>query len=237
MDEHKEKAPYVIYEDKNLLVVNKPAGIIAAGDGKTKEETLINLLTELYPELKKVGNPPRYGLVHRLDKDTSGVILIAKNSKSLQFLQKQFEQRKVQKKYLALVYGRVAGNKGMVETLIGRDKNNRLKQKAYLSIDPEAKRKGLRQAITLWKVLKRFKDYTLLEVFPKTGRKHQIRAHLLFLGHPIVGDRLYAPKKDHPISRLFLHSQKISIKLPDEKDKTFVAPLPDELNKFLEKLK
>ena len=165
----------VIFEDEKLLVVNKPPGIIVAAERNEEEQTLMDLLVKEKESLKQVGASPRYGLVHRLDKDTSGMLLIAKNSKTLDFLQNQFKQRNVAKKYLALVIGEVKESKGEIETFIGRSKKDRKKQKVYLPGDPESK--GKRKSKTSYKVVKRFKGYTLLEVEPKTGRKHQIRCH------------------------------------------------------------
>lgn len=228
--------PKVLYEDKNLLVVDKPAGIVVARENKQQNKSLMDVLIQTRPELKKIGKVLRYGLVHRLDKDASGVLLIAKDKLTLEFLQTQFQGRKVKKIYFVLVYGKLEENEGEIQTLIGRDKNNRLKQRAYLPIEPEAK-KIFREAITFWRVKERFQDYSLLEVFPKTGRKHQIRVHMAFLGYPVVGDKLYAPQIKHPIKRLFLHCQKIIIQLPNKSHREFFAPLPQELRDFLNKLK
>ena len=227
----------ILYEDKNLLVVNKPSGIIVARERENQEKSLMDFLVEMRPELKQAGQYPRYGLVHRLDKETSGVLLIAKNNKTLLFLQDQFQKQKVKKVYLALVYGRMPKDKGEIRTLIGRDKNNRLKQKVYLPIEPQAKKMKLREAVTFWETKEKFSQFTLLKVFPKTGRKHQIRAHLAFLGHPIVGDKLYAPNNTSPLSRLFLHCQEITIRVPQSGYKKFLAPPLKELSVFLNKLK
>ena len=227
----------ILYEDKSLLVVNKPSGITVARERENQRKSLMDLLVEIHPELKQAGQYPRYGLVHRLDKETSGVLLIAKNNKTLSFLQKQFQKREVKKTYLALVYGKIFKDKGEIRSLIGRDKNNRLKQKAYLPIEPQAKKMKLREAVTFWEIKERFDQFTLLKVFPKTGRKHQIRVHLAFLGYPIVGDKLYASGNVYPFSRLFLHCQEIIIKILRGKHKKFLASLPRELSVFLNKLK
>jgi len=143
-----------IYEDNDVLVVDKPAGLVVVPD-------LIDILAEQYPELKKVGEAPRYGVVHRLDKNTSGVLLVAKNVQSLIFLQKQFINREVEKKYVALVEGTIKEDSGEIKTLIGRSPMDMRKQKAYSLADVGPAR---REAITEWKVLERFKDYTLWEV-------------------------------------------------------------------------
>ncbi len=174
---------------------------------------------------------------HRLDKDTSGILLIAKNDKTLDFLQKEFKERRIQKKYLALVAGHLKDDDGKIETLIGRAPNDRRKQKVYLPYDPNAS--GKRNALTEYKVLQRFKDYDLIEVEPKTGRKHQIRTHLAYLNHPIVGDKLYGFKGQScpkELKRQFLHASYLKTKLPNGKEKEFKSSLPEDLEKILEKI-
>lgn len=223
-----------IYEDNDLLVVDKPAGIIVFPEKETGEKTLIDLLLENVPDLKRVGEPRRYGIVHRLDKDTSGILLVAKNSESLFFLQKQFKTKKVIKKYIALVFGNLKQDQGVVETLIGRSPKNRKKQKVYFPFEPESK--GRRGAITKYKVLERFKDFTLVEVIPETGRKHQVRAHFAYLGHPIVGDKMYGFKNQilpAGLKRQFLHASYLKIRLPDGKEQEFKSNLPEDLKKIL----
>ena len=182
----------IIYQDNNLLVIDKPAGIVVFPEGQTKDNTVIDALIERYPELKNAGESPRYGIVHRLDKDTSGVLLVAKSPEALIFLQKQFKNREVDKKYTALVVGTIKEDNGVIETLIGRSFRNPKKQGAYPLGYPNAK--GKREAITEYKVLQRFKDYTLLEVQIKTGRRHQIRCHFSYLQHPVAGDKYTALK-------------------------------------------
>ncbi len=202
----------IIFEDDDLLVIDKRAG--KNSDDFEKR-------------------------VHRLDKDTSGILLIAKNNKTLDFFQKQFKDREVGKKYIALVNGKIETSEGEIKTLIGRDKKNYKKQRAYLSIEPDAKRRGLREAITKYKVLEKFQDYTLIEVEPKTGRKHQIRCHLAYLGHPIAGDKLYAFKNQpcpKGLNRQFLHAFQLEIKMPNGEKKKFEAKLPKELKQILQNL-
>lgn len=235
----------IIYEDENILVVDKPASIVVFPEGSTKEKTLIDYLLEKSPVLKNVGKSPRYGIVHRLDKETSGILLVAKNNESLRFLQKEFKESKVLKKYLLLVVGDLKPNKGKIETLIGRSPKNRKKQKAFSLTSPEAKRKGLRKAITEYKVLERFstrdrKYYTLIEVNPKTGRKHQIRCHFSSLGYPAAGDKLYSFKgqpEPESLKRHFLHASSLKIRLLDGKEKEFKSDLPEDLKEVLGKLK
>jgi 23S rRNA pseudouridine1911/1915/1917 synthase len=229
-----------IYEDENVLVIDKPAGIIVYPEEPIQEKTLIDELLKIYSNLKNTGKAPRYGIVHRLDKDTSGILLVAKNNKSLKFLQKQFKESKVIKKYLTLVIGKIEQNQGKIETLIGRSVKNGKKQKVYLSFSPEAKRKGLRKAETFYKVLERFKNYTLLEVIPKTGRKHQIRCHLSYILHPIAGDKIYSFKNQvipKDLKRQFLHASYLKIEIPDNKIKEFKSDLPEDLKKVLKKSK
>ncbi len=227
----------IIYKDSNILVVDKLAGIVVSHTEKIKKKTLIDLVLEKHPQLKKTGKPPRYGLVHRLDKGTSGILLIAKNNSSLKFLQKQFKKRKVLKKYLALVIGNVKITTREIKTLIGRSKKNGKKQKVYLPKAPKSK--GKRTAITEYRILQKFQNYTLLEVIPETGRKHQIRVHLSYINHPIVGDKKYGFKNQScpkELTRMFLHATFLRIKLPGNEKKEFKSPLPKELNKIVEKL-
>jgi len=233
----------IIYEDENLLVVDKPAGIIVfleneEGKNEGRESTLIDLILEERPEIKNVGSPTRYGIVHRLDKDTSGIILIAKNNDSLIFFQKQFQERKVDKKYITLATGAMKDDKGKIETLIGRSPKNRLKQKIYSSFSPEAK--GKRTAITEYNVLENFRDYALMEVVIRTGRKHQIRAHLAHIHHPITGDKLYNFKNQpcpKGLERQFLHAEYLKITMPDGKVREFRSELPEDLKNILKNLK
>ncbi|MDP1539007.1 MAG: RluA family pseudouridine synthase [bacterium] len=201
----------VIYEDKDLLVIDKPAEINSDDFQKR---------------------------VHRLDKDTSGILLIAKDDEILEFLQKQFKKRNVIKRYLALVIGNLKNNEGEIKTLLGRSPGDRRKQKVYLPHEPQSLEK--REAITKYKVLQRFKDYDLIEVEPKTGRKHQIRTHFAHLGHPIAGDKMYGFKNmpcPKELKRHFLHANYLKIKLTDDKEKEFKSKLPNDLREILEKLK
>jgi len=228
----------IIYEDENLLVVNKPAGLNVYSETENTEKTLIDRLLESYPELKNVGSPPRYGIAHRLDKDTSGLILVAKTNQALFFLQKQFKNRTIQKKYTALIVGNVKTESGIIETLIGRSPKDGKKQKIFLLGEPGSE--GKRQAVTEYKVVERFDDYTLLEVIPKTGRKHQIRCHLSHIHHPIAGDKVYGFKnqpKPKELTRHFLHASYLKIQLPNNETKEFKSELPEELKKIINSLK
>jgi 23S rRNA pseudouridine1911/1915/1917 synthase len=219
------------------LVIDKPAGIVVFPEGQTKENTLIDVLIEKYPDLKSAGEKPRYGIVHRLDKDTSGILLVAKSNESLIFLQKQFKNREVEKKYVCLVEGTIKQEKGEIKTLIARSPKDGRKQKVYSESEPHPK--SAREAITEYKVLKDFKDYTLLEVEIKTGRRHQIRCHFSYLQHPIAGDKLYGFKNSKipkGLTRQFLHAQKLKIQLPNGKTQEFKSDLPEELSSVLKNL-
>ena len=225
----------VIYQDENILVINKPSEVVVFSDDENK--TVMTLLVEEFPELKNVGEDPRYGAVHRLDRDTTGILLIAKNNKSVSFLQKQFKERKVVKKYIALVVGHVKRG-GVIKTLIGRALKDRTKEQAFSLFESK---KGRREAITEYKVLKYFskgsKKYTLLEVDIKTGRRHQIRVHLSHIGYPIVGDQTYKFRKhSEKLERQFLHAGFLKINLPDNKIKEFVSEIPEYLSQYLKNL-
>lgn len=228
------------------MVVNKPAGIVVFPEGQTKNGTLIEKLTENYPSLKNVGEMPRYGIVHRLDKDTSGILLVAKSTETLIFLQKEFINRRVEKKYTCLVEGVINDDSGALNTLIARSSRDPRKQTVFEKSDPDAPQSA-REAITGYKVLERFKDYTLLEVEIKTGRRHQIRCHFSYLQHPVVGDKLYRFKNSKTpdgLIRQFLHASYIKIQLPFDtargkpngKTEEFKSDLPEELKSVIKKL-
>ncbi len=225
----------IIYEDENVLAIDKSPGITVFSE--KEEKTLIKEAIKEYPELRKTGNPPRYGSVHRLDKDTSGLILAAKNTEALIFFQKQFKQRRVEKKYKALVVGNLKEDSGEIRTLIGRNPKERKKQKVFLRGEPNSQ--NLREAVTLFKVLKRFKEYTLIEASIETGRKHQIRVHFSYINHPLAGDKKYGFKKQpcpESLKRHFLHSFYLKIKMPNGKEKEFFSELPEDLKKTLKEL-
>jgi 23S rRNA pseudouridine1911/1915/1917 synthase len=194
--------------------------------------TLVNAMLGYDPDIEGIGGEERPGVVHRLDKETSGLILIAKNERAHRWLQDQFRLRKVEKTYLALVDGKPPTPSGRVETYIGRDPSHR-KRMAIVS-----ESRG-REAISEYKTLENFRDHTLLEFHPLTGRTHQIRLHCAFLGCPIVGDDIYGRKKSSiEISRHFLHAYLLKIVLPSEKEpRLFEVPLPDELENVLASLR
>jgi len=228
----------IIYEDNNLLVINKPAGISVYSEVPVPEKTLIDYLLEEHPEVKGAGIGPRYGIVHRLDKETSGLLLVARGQEPLIFLQKQFKTRRVEKKYTALVVGNIKEEKGKIETLIGRSPKDRMKQKVFFIGDPGSQTK--REAVTEYRVVDRFLGYTLLEVTPKTGRQHQIRCHLAYLNHPIAGDKLYGFKNQltpKGLTHHFLHAGYLKLELPNKEIKEFKAELPEDLKNIINELK
>jgi 23S rRNA pseudouridine1911/1915/1917 synthase len=221
----------VIYEDTHLLIVNKPAGMVVHPAAGHSTGTLVHAVLAHAPELTGVGGVQRPGVVHRLDKDTSGLILLAKDDVTHQWLQNQFKSRKVNKTYIALVDGAPPTPTGRVEAAIGRDPSKR----KQMAIVPDAKG---RSAISEYRVVKTFPHHTLIEVHPLTGRTHQIRVHMAFIGCPVVGDKVYGHKKSTlPLNRHFLHARDIMITLPGEKTpRSFTAPLAPELEKILQEL-
>ena len=221
----------LVYKNENLLVVEKPAGLPVY---QTEGESLLRKLTEEFPSLKQTGSPPRYGLIHRLDKETSGLILVARNNQALSFFQKQFKERKAEKKYLALVVGHLRPREGIIQTLIGRSKKDFRRQKVFLPADPQSS--SAREAITYYKVLQEFPRFSLLELSPKTGRRHQLRVHLAWKHHPLVGDKRYGFKQQSSVKYLehqFLHAFYLKIQLMDGEEKEFSLPLPSGLKKVL----
>ena len=222
----------IMFENQDLMVVNKPAGMVVHPGAGHASHTLVNAALAHAPDMAGISGEIRPGVVHRLDKDTSGLILIAKNDKTLQYLQEQFKARKVSKTYLALVDGHPPTPSGRIEASIGRDPSHR-KQMAV--VNPP---KG-RRAVTEYHSLEVFQDHELIEAHPTTGRTHQIRLHLAFLGCPIAGDQVYG--KRHPslgLKRTFLHALRLSLTLPGEKKvTTFEAALPEELERVLAQLR
>jgi len=241
----------VIYEDGDILAINKPAGLLVHGTEKSEDKTLVDWLVENYPEIKNVGDlssggkAVRPGIVHRLDRDTSGILLVAKNQKAFEYLKKLFQKREIKKKYIALVSGKIKNERGVIDLPIGKSKKDFRKRASIGKLAGK-----VRDAVTEYKVLERFpafvpgqRGYTLVEVRPKTGRTHQIRAHFRAIGHPLVCDKLYGPKnKDCPsdLERHFLHAASLEFALPDDSRVLLEADLPEDLSKtllFLRKLR
>lgn len=221
----------VIYEDEDMLVINKPAGMVVHPGAGHATGTVVNAALAHSPEMEGIGGEGRPGVVHRLDKDTSGILLLAKNDTTHRWLQDQFRLRRIHKVYIALVDGKPPTREGIIEASISRDPSHR-KQMAVVQND-----RG-RDAVSRYLTLKEYGEQTLLEVHPSTGRTHQIRLHLAFIGCPITGDRLYGHKKTSlEIARHFLHAAKVTLELPgSKKEITFEAPLPDDLVKVLDSL-
>jgi 23S rRNA pseudouridine1911/1915/1917 synthase len=222
----------IVFENDDLLVVNKPAGMVVHPAAGHSSGTLVNAVLGYDPDLEGIGGEERPGVVHRLDKETSGLILLAKNERAHRWLQDQFRLRKVEKTYLALVDGKPPTPSGRVETYIGRDPKNR-KRMAIVS-----ENKG-REAVSEYKTAEEFHDHTLLEFHPFTGRTHQIRLHCAFLKCPIVGDEVYGRKTSTiKMKRHFLHAYRLNIVLLNEKEpRSFEAPLPEELETVLNTLR
>jgi len=251
----------ILYEDKDILVLNKPAGIAVHSDGKSKSKTVTDWLISNYPKIKNVGEPflmeraggkvekiPRPGIVHRLDKETSGVLIVAKNQKAFTFLKEQFQNHQIQKTYRAFVYGSVPdpkaslaiGKRGVINVPIGRSPKN---FGAFTA--GRGAKEPQREAITEYIILNKFsvvseddkqkEDYTYIEAYPKTGRTHQIRVHMRFINHPVVSDPIYRGTKEKTLGfkRLALHAMSVSFKLPNGEQKTVFAPLPTDFKKVI----
>jgi 23S rRNA pseudouridine1911/1915/1917 synthase len=222
----------IVFENRDVLVVNKPAGMVVHPAAGHTSGTLVHAALAHAPEMEGAGGEHRPGVVHRLDKNTSGLILLAKNEQAHRFLVNHFKDRKVEKVYLALVDGKPPTPTGRVETPIGRSSADRKKMAVT------APSRG-REAVTEYRTLEAFSGHTYIEVHPITGRTHQIRIHMDFLGCPITGDTVYGrPKPSLPLDRHFLHAARLKITLPgDDKVRVFDAPLPPELHIILEMLR
>lgn len=225
----------IIYEDDDMLAINKPAGMVVHPSPGHSEGTLVNAVLGYCPNLEGVGGERRPGIVHRLDKETSGLILVAKNDLALRHLQRQFKRRTIKKTYLALVEGHVQPPQALVDAPIGRDPNHRQRMAV---IAPGSSARS-RRAQTEYQLLRIYGDYSLLECYPRTGRTHQIRVHLAFAGFPIVGDTTYGRRKQRlELDRHFLHASALTLERPaDDKALSLEAPLPEELKAVLELLR
>lgn len=227
-----------IFEDDNIIVINKPGNIKMHASGESREITVADWILKKYPELDKVGEDAlRPGIVHRLDRETSGVVVLAKNNKSFQELKKVFQEREMEKTYIALVYGNLSKKEGKIDFSLTRT-SGELKRRAVDAEEGSGELSGnVRTAITFYNVLMRYTDFDLLEIKPKTGRTHQIRVHFSALGHPVVGDKLYAfkPAKRGELffsKRHLLHALKLSFTLFGKKY-AFSAPLPEDIKRVL----
>jgi 23S rRNA pseudouridine1911/1915/1917 synthase len=225
----------VLYEDASVIAVNKPAGLVVHAGAGNREGTLVNRLVHRFQALSQLGGDLRPGIVHRLDKDTSGVLLVARSDTAHRALATQFAGRTMEKIYLALVQGRVRNEAGRITKPIARDPVRRTRMTARLETG--------RAALTEYRALERFAEFTYLEVRIGTGRTHQIRVHLASLGHPVAGDTLYgaargAASPSRNAARMFLHAARISFDSPDSgKRVTVEAPLAPELEQWLNALR
>lgn len=231
----------VVYEDEFLAVINKPAGMVVHPGAGVQSGTLANAIAHMFKvQSSKFNAENRVGIVHRLDKDTSGLIVIAKTDEIHEALSEQFRERQVYKSYIALVHGSPDQNTGKIEAPIGRNKHNRLRMKVATH--------G-RSAISLWKVRQRYAKFTLLDVEIKTGRTHQIRVHMGYINHPVVGDEIYNEGRDNTIAdtntrnaiasmpRFFLHAERLSFTHPKTGERLeFTQELPSELKQVLDLL-
>ncbi|MDD3888124.1 MAG: RluA family pseudouridine synthase [Patescibacteria group bacterium] len=218
----------IIFEDDDVLIINKPAGLVVHPDNTYKDNTLSDIVVENYPKIKSVGQEARPGIVHRLDKDTSGLIIIAKNQKSYDYLIEVFKNRRIEKKYFALVYGILKEKNGII--VYSLEKKGKVRARLSKTSKP---------ALTRYEVIKEYGDkFSLLDVKIETGRTHQIRVHLTKIGHPIVGDQEYKFRKmeDSELKRQFLHAHYLKLRLPSGIEKEFNIDLPEDLKDFLSKL-
>ncbi|HTP86977.1 MAG TPA: RluA family pseudouridine synthase [Bryobacteraceae bacterium] len=215
----------ILYENADVVAVNKPAGMVVHAGAGAHSGTLTNALVHRFSALSSVGGGLRPGIVHRIDRYTSGVLLVARNDAAHLNLARQFASRTVEKTYVALVHGRIAADTGRIAKSIARDPVHRTRMTARLAAG--------RTALTEYKVLRRFAKFTLLEVRIGTGRTHQIRVHLASLGHVIAGDKLYGAPAG-PLPRFFLHAARIAFDSPSTGARIVVeAPLPAELERWL----
>ena len=222
----------ILYEDQEVVVINKPAGIVVHPGVGVIKPTVASWFADKYPESLSVGeNSTRPGLVHRLDKDTSGLMIVAKTQAAYQDLKSQWQRRRVRKEYLALVFKVPSMKEGRIVQPIARSKRNPMRR----VVDPTG-----RPAITEWKTEQKFGNrFALLRLFPKTGRTHQLRVHLNNLHYPIVGDQLYTYKRQRPpigVTHQLLHAAKLTLRLPSGKRRTFTAQLPDDFAAIIDTL-
>lgn len=231
----------IVYQDQDILVLNKPSGLLTHPvNRKDKSESVVAWVTKRYPEIKNIRDKHgesfsiwtdlRPGIVHRLDKETSGLLIIAKNQKAFDYLKKQFQERRVKKTYLTLVHGHLKEKNGTIDLPLGKIGTKQTTQiKGKRTLDEKT-------AVTSYKVIKKFPRFSLLEVFPLTGRTHQIRIHLKSIGHPVVCDPIYGGRSQvcpPELGRLFLHAQKLEFTSPSGQALVLEADPPRELTDFL----
>jgi 23S rRNA pseudouridine1911/1915/1917 synthase len=232
----------ILYEDKDIIIINKPAGLTTHADGKTEEYTVAEWFAENFPASKKVGEPLlladgteilRPGIVHRLDKETSGVMLLAKTKPAFEFYKNKFKNREMKKIYHAFLWGELKEDEGKIDRPIGRSNKDFRRYSAQRGARGE-----VRNALTEYNVIYRGKGYSFVSALPKTGRTHQIRVHFMAINHPIIGDALYAPKykKDLGFKRVALHAYALNFFDRKEKEITVKAPDPEDFKVAAKKI-
>jgi 23S rRNA pseudouridine1911/1915/1917 synthase len=220
----------IVYEDQNIIVINKNADRVVHPAPGHYNDTIVNAMLAHVDNLSAINGVKRPGIVHRLDKDTSGLLIVAKNDRSHKELAKQFKKRSVEKYYYALVEGNLAYKKGKIDAPIGRDPNDRKKM--------AVRKRHSKKAVSRFKIIEEFKNYTLVEVKIETGRTHQIRVHFSYLGHPVVGDKKYGSHNKLGAERQLLHAKKLIIKHPISREKMeFEADLKSDFRVILAKLR
>lgn len=219
----------IIYEDQDVAVVNKPQGMVVHPSAGHTSGTLVNALMHHIKDLSSINGVVRPGIVHRIDKDTSGLLMIAKNDNAHRSLAAELKDKKSLRQYLAIVHGNLPNDRGVIEAPIGRSDKDRKKQAVIA---------GGRDALTRFKVLERFGHYTLVELTLETGRTHQIRVHMAYIGHPVAGDPLYGPKKSLKGNGQFLHAATLGFTHPTTKEEmVFSAEVPEIFEKTLDDLR
>lgn len=223
----------VVFENKDILILNKPSGVLMHATHKNEKDTLADWVFDNFPECRSVGDEGRGGIVHRLDRATSGLVIVARNLEIYTSLKELFLHRGINKKYYALVWGVPKEEKGVIEKGITSYKGKRRTVELWSQKTPNK----VRDATTEWEIVDSNKEFALLDVKPKTGRMHQIRVHLASIGHPIVCDNLYSGKKTCPLElgRLFLHAYSLSVPYKDSNIEVDI-PISDELSDFLENI-
>ena len=237
--------PQILKEEKDYIVINKPAGLMVHGDGRSTEKTLCDFLLEKFPEIAGVGEPlkisdevkiDRPGIVHRLDRETSGVMIIARTKEGFEYLKHEFQERRVHKTYHTFVYGNIREDSGVIDSPIGRSKTDFRQWSAGKTARGE-----MRDAVTEFTVLKRAEDKTVtfVEARPKTGRTHQIRVHFKSIFHPVVADNLYAPGREKMLGfeRLALHARAVEFSDLSGKTVIYEAEYPEDFARAVKEMK
>ena len=236
IESEEEAAPYTpsqrlkkLFEDEWLLAIDKPAGLAVHPGAGEKRETVLDIFRHGYPQINEMTGTERPGIIHRLDKDTSGILLLAKTEEALRKMQELFQEREMEKTYLALVQGHVRFRNGTIDRPLARSLRNR----ARFEVAGE-EREDRRDAITDFSVIREFANFTYVRLMPHTGRTHQLRVHLAHFGNPILGDILYGNRKQRELPRLALHAQRIEFTHPFTGNRIYVmSPLPADLRKYM----